>query len=112
MDITVKGVRIKLTEEQVKQIAIEEERRNKECKSFTSCLKYFGFKKVCTKGWLNPNQNCWNNEDKGWWAEIHDYGGFKEVWIVGKDLKEVSSFPGGYTYSSPEEIIEELIQHD
>jgi len=79
----------------------------KEFKTFTSVLKYCGFKKMDTKGWLNPSSVCYENKEKGWFADILDRGAYKEVWMVGNGLKS-GSFPGGWIYGNPNNIFEEL----
>jgi hypothetical protein len=58
MEAIVKGVRITLTPEQKKQIEAHQDKQNQECSTFTKTLKHFGFKKMSTKGWENPDANC------------------------------------------------------
>lgn len=71
-------------------------------KTFTEVLKSHGFKKF--------DKNSFNNEPKGWYAEILTSGKSEYVWMVGKGLKSISSFPGGYTYWNPELVNEELVK--
>lgn len=56
-----------------------------------------------TKGWIDPKQNCWQNKEKEWFADILDHNNFYDVWLAGKGLPS-SSFPGGKIYHSVEEI--------
>lgn len=70
MKIIVQGISIELTKSQVDYIEKEKAKQLKECTTFIKTLKSFGFKKMSTKGWANPNSNCW--ETKDWFIEIFD----------------------------------------
>ncbi|MBE8712510.1 hypothetical protein [Sphingobacterium hungaricum] len=103
MKIKVDGVTIELTKEQIEETKRE---RFENLKSLEDVLFQFGFKKVVPKE--NPNQTYYTNEEKGWHAEKVDYDG---VWMVGGELQDDGSFPGGHVYWEKEELFEELIKH-
>ncbi len=100
MKVSVKGVTIELTSDQINHVESEIAKREKELNSFVKVLKHFGFNKVNTRGWQNPDQSCWSNDQHGWFVEIIDYGSFKTCVFHGKPLDEGS--PWGKEYNSPE----------
>lgn len=106
---TVEGVVIELTKEQVALIEETKAKRDAECKSFVSVLKHFGFTKVRTKGWKQPDRICYENKQHGWSAEIFSNCNIFSCWMAGPGLRNVG-FPGGYMYGSPEEVKDALLQ--
>lgn len=107
MHAFIQGIRIELTADQIKLVEKEKRRRELCRHSFERMLKRFGFEKVDTSGWENPNQNCWQHIYYNWFVEIYDRNGWSDAWMVGTGLKD-DGFPGGWCYSDPEEIEKEL----
>lgn len=109
MNIIVEGVSIELTESQVSLLKKEKAKRAKRAYSgFAKTLKHFGFihkKDVNTE---NEPIEWYEHPKHGWRAEILDRGNWKEVWLVGKCLKD-SGFPGGHIYSNSKELAEEIL---
>ncbi|NQD71643.1 hypothetical protein HP439_13015 [Sphingobacterium shayense] len=104
MKVIVQGVSIELTKEQVEHFENEKAKQLKECSTFTKTLKHFGFNKINTKSWPNPNENAYSHYQYGWYAEIQDYGTYKACFLTGKGLKSIEGFPGGYVHDSPESV--------
>ena len=103
----VQGIRIELTPDQIKVIEKEKRRRERCRDSFVKTLKRFGFKKIDTSDWVNPNQDCYEHPHYEWFAEIYDRGGWNDVFMAGQGLKD-GGFPGGWVYGDPEQIEKEL----
>ena len=103
MEIFVKGVKIKLTKEQIDLIEQNDAKIEKCRNSFVKMLKHFHFEQ-----WKD-DKDYFSNPTTGWVAEILDRGNYKEVWMIGDGLK-TSSFPGGWIYSSPEQIEMEILR--
>lgn len=106
MEAIEKGVRITLTPEQIKQIKAHQANQNKECSTFTKTLKSFGFKKMSTKGWENPNANCWITDN--WIVEIFNSGNHNEYCSVAGSRIDLSSSGWPITTWSPKELVEVL----
>ena len=104
MKIIVQGVSIEITKEQIEQIDQEKAKQIRELKSFERILKHFGFEKINTRSWPNPNEKAYSHYQYGWYAEIQDYGPYKACFLTGKGLRSTDSFPGGYVYDSPESM--------
>lgn len=102
--IYIKGVNIKLTTEQKRQIGDQLKKRDACKNSFKRTLEHHGFKAY-------PElKNCFQHIYFNWWAEITVHDRYTEVWIVGPGLK-CAGFPGGWTYGTPEEITEEITKY-
>jgi len=106
MEAIVEGVRITLTPEQVMQIEAYHAKQKQECSTFNKTLKSFGFKKMSTKGWENPNANCWTTEN--WIVEIFNSGNHNEYCSVAGSGVDLSSSGWPITISSPQELVEIL----
>lgn len=106
MEVIVKGVKITLTAEQIKQIEAHHAKQIIECSTFTKTLKHFGFKKMSTKGWENPNANCW--ESKHWFVEIFNNDTLNEYCSVAGVGVELSSSGCPLIVNSPQELVEKL----
>lgn len=81
--------------------------------NFIPVLKKYGFRKCNTKNndfWPDPDIVAYENVPYNWFAEILDYGGWKEVWLVGEGLKDCGRFPGGCNYVSPDELEQAIIE--
>lgn len=103
MKIIIEGVEITLNASQVWEINKERKKRERCRNSFVRMLKHFGFKKY-------PEcPNCYEHPIYEWWAEIHNYGNYDSVWMVGKGLRD-GGFSGGYTYDEPELIEREILK--
>ena len=110
MKVTIQGVSIELTKEQIALIHEEKTKQEKECKSFEQILKHFGFKKIDTKSWPVPNEMAYSHYELGWYAEIQDYRTGAACFLVGKGLKSSNGFPGGHIYESPESVAKSIIE--
>jgi hypothetical protein len=100
----IRGVRIELTPEQIKKIK-QAENKLKRCRSsFEKMLRHLGFKQISD---LPPGH--FEHKQQDWYAEIYNRGCYNDVWMVGNGLKS-SGFPGGWNYSSPQEIEEEILK--
>lgn len=108
MKITVQGITIELTKEQIAEIEKGKAAQELECKSFERILKHFGFTKMSTKGWANPKEICYEHKTNGWYAEILDHGRWKNCFLVGQCLPHQSSLPGGQLYDTPEDVAKAL----
>jgi hypothetical protein len=106
MEAIVKGVKITLTAEQIKQIEAHQSKQKQECSTFTKTLKHFGFRKMSTKGWANPDANCWTTEH--WIVEIFNSGNHNEYCSVAGSGVDLSSSGWPITISSPQELVEIL----
>jgi hypothetical protein len=109
MDVFVEGIRISLTESQISIVEAEKRKREKCLNSFINILIHFGFKETIGKG--TPSSVRWfENKRYNWYAEltIHNEN-WQSVWMVGKGLKQMSLFPGGWIYESPKEIENEIL---
>ena len=106
MEAIVKGVSIILTDNQIKQIEDHQAKQKQECTTFTKTLKCFGFKKMSTKGWANPDANCW--QAKHWFVEIFNSGTLNEYCAVVGTGVELSSSGWPLTTYSHEELREIL----
>ena len=73
--------------------------KQREIKAFASVLRKYGFKK--------SSPTIFDNEKRGWHADIMDMHNYVEVWLVGKGLK-CGGFPGGWCYGDPQAIANEL----
>lgn len=111
MEVRIKGVLIKLTDEQVKKIEKEERARERCRKSFEKMLLRFGFKKIDTSDWEDKNAMAYEHVYYNWFAKINKNfsGDISDVFMAGEGLKNVG-FPGGYNYESPKEIEIELVK--
>lgn|SRR5690606_24524827 len=106
MEAIVEGVRITLTPEQVMQIEAYHAKQKQECSTFTKTLKHFGFKKMSTKGWENPDANCY--QTKNWFAQIYDSKTLNATcFIVGEGI-DLDSSGWPLVVDSPEELVEIL----
>lgn len=102
--VYVRGVRVPLTAQQIKAVEKELSARLRGVQSFASVLKSFGFKPLeNTVG----NYPGFTHAGYGWYAEVADHGCFQDCWLVGQGLKH-GSFPGGWTYGTPEEVREAI----
>lgn len=108
MKVTVKGVTIDLTPAQIAYIEKTIIKRDKELKTFENVLKHFGFRKLNTKGWVNPDQNCYTQNTHGWFVEILDYGKWKSCLVHGTGLDH--GHPFGKHYDSPESLCEAIVK--
>ncbi|AIM37361.1 hypothetical protein KO02_12155 [Sphingobacterium sp. ML3W] len=108
MKITIEGVTIELTKEQILEIEKGKALQELECKSFERILKHFGFTKMSTKGWLDSDKKCYKHESNGWFAEILDHRTWKCCFMAGRGLPHQKTPPGGYLYESPESIAKVL----
>src|SRR5690606_36159496 len=106
MEAIVKGVKITLTAEQIKQIEAHQSKQKQKCSTFTKTLKHCGFRKMPTKGWASPNANCY--QTKNWFAQIYDSKNLNATcFIVGEGIDlDSSGWPLGV--DSPEELVEIL----
>jgi hypothetical protein len=105
MEATVKGVRITLTNDQIKIIEDHHSKQKQECTTFTKTLKSFGFKKMSTKGWANPDANAWIS--RNWFAEIHKERTYTICQISGSGIPlDKSGYP--LQVETPEELCEVL----
>lgn len=107
MKIKVDGVSITLTKRQVSQIERVKKERLAEMNSFKNALFKSGFKKI-NMNIHGQYEECYANDEKGWYAEIIDGN---RVWMVGAFLQQSYGFPGGWTYDTVEELRTELIRH-
>lgn len=98
--ISVDGVYISLTPDQLAEIEKIKAKRRRECNSFTKVLLHFGFKKS------KDVKGGFVHETFDWWAQIDDYTNFKMVFMVGNGLR--SGCHGGSNYGEPREIEEEI----
>lgn len=106
MEAIVKGVKITLTAEQIKQIEAHQAKQKHECSTFTKTLRHFGFKKMSTKGWENPDANCY--QTKNWFAQIYESKTLNEsCFIVGEGI-DLDSSGWPLVVDSPEELTEIL----
>jgi len=96
----VEGVRIELTKEQIAKVEKRRKQVQKSWLSFQNVLRHFGFRQ------LKDQKGCYSKG--GWYAEIIDRGVWHDVWMVGSGLKDSHLFPGGWIYSEPRELNEEL----
>jgi hypothetical protein len=103
MEVYVKGVKVKLTEDQLAGVEKELRRRARYRNSFSKILKYFGFTKVDTSDWCNKKALAFEHETMGWFAEVIDNGACSDLWMVGNGLPS-SGFPGGHVYGHPSEV--------
>lgn len=101
MKVTIEGVLIQLTPEQIKQIEDHKRMLSNELKTFSSVLKHFGFKRI--------GIGCFQNEQRGWYAEINKSGNSYYAWMTGNGLKDSGAFPGGWAYHEVSELQAELI---
>lgn len=68
---------------------------------FIKTLKELGFKK------MNRSSISYEHGERHeWYAEMLD----DRVWITGKGLKEMQSYPGGWVYSDPKELKEDVLK--
>ena len=78
--------------------------------TFTQALYKAGFKKMAK--YRNDITSFCNGTDPGnsRYAEIINYEGWSEVWIVGKDIRHIGtlSYPGGRTFQNAKELNEYL----
>ena len=98
MEVFVKGIKVTLTDEQTAFVKKELARIRKTKSGFRKVLESYGFKNT-KEGFIHPEQN--------WYADIQYAGKFSQVWMVGDGLR-CNGFPGGSSYSEPEEIASEL----
>lgn len=107
MKVLVEGVWVKLTDEQIKYVEQEKDRREKEeariASSFLKVLHHFGFKRV------SDVPGCYSQDFHNWFAEIikPSTGADPYVWIVGNGIRD-SAFPGGWIYWDPQVLFREL----
>lgn len=73
----------------------------KQRSQFVKVLKRYGFNKLL-------GHDAYNNDSKGWFAEIIYRGNYCDVWMTGMGLKSITGYPGGWIYSSAEELEKEL----
>lgn len=119
MFVIVEGVAIKLLPQQLALIYKAREKAKKkenrlfrirhkehiaERKAFMDVLKKYGFKKINTKDWADKTAVAYIHEGNDWYAELLHRGGYSDVWMVGKGLKQASGFPGGWLYEEPAQI--------
>lgn len=105
MTVFIKGVRIKLNDKQIAEVDKELKSRERCRISFVKMLRKFGFR--------NEDKafpNSFGNKTFDWYAEIIDRGNYSDVWMVGKELKSSGGFPGGWIYSEPKEIEDEIVR--
>jgi hypothetical protein len=103
------GVEIQLTPEQIKVVTAAKEKHEKAVDGgFIKVLKSYGFEKMSSKGWANPDSVCFQHPTHGWFAEIIDHGLWQNVWMVGTGLRNSQLFPGGWSYDEPQVLHEEL----
>lgn len=100
MKVKIEGVMITLTESQISAIEKYKKLKLRSFKSFVKVLRFFRFKQD------KEANNCFSRP--GIHAEIIDYDGWHEVWMVGEGVKNSKLFPGGWQYSEPKELGEEL----
>lgn len=105
--VFIEGVKIELTGSQVFSIEKELRARIKNNGKFETMLRRFGFTKIYSSEWQNPNQNCWENKKYDWFAEIIQHDRWSEIFMAGQKLKNVG-FPGGYNYGEVGEATEAL----
>ena len=107
MKITVDGVTIELTPNQVALIEKAKAERAAVCKSFATVLKYFGFRKVSNNG--DKDRECYAHPVHMWYAEvIHQSGTYYYCWLAGKGLP-TGGYPGGKVYDTPEAVRDALV---
>lgn len=120
MFVIVEGVAIKLLPQQLALIyKVREKARKKENrlsrirdkehmaerKQLIDVLKKYGFKKISTKDFKDKTTVvAFMHEANDWYAELLHRGGYSDVWMVGKGLKQANGFPGGWLYEEPEQI--------
>jgi len=98
--VYVDGVKVKLTPEQLKEVANEKVKLAKELNTFHKVLIHYGFKKLTGKNL----EKCYQNDEHGWFAEISAHNPcWVDVWAVGK-LLPCDGFLGGRVYGTIEEL--------
>lgn len=100
MKVKIEGVMITLTDNQILEIQRYRKRMERSARSFEKVLKFFKFKQD------KEFTNTFSRE--GLYAEIIDRGNYHDVWMVGEGVKESHLFPGGWIYSEPHQLSEEL----
>lgn len=78
--------------------------------NFITVLKKYGFKKCNTTEWPDPSIVAYENTAYNWFAEIVDYVGWKEVWLVGHGLKDCGRFPFGFNYANTDDLEQAIIE--
>lgn len=112
MKVLVENTWITLTQQQINAIDKTKRELEKSVKSFESVLKFFGLKKVNTSDWEN-NANClwYQHPDRNWCAEIIKHNThWIEVFAAGYGLKHDTVPPGGWIYSTPEELKDAFLE--
>lgn len=106
MEIFVKGVKIKLTDEQMKLIKDSIADREKSCSTFYAVFKEFRFQKLNTKDWEDPSQICYFQKKYGWVATMVIDPSFISCVVNGHILDRGN--PWGKVYESPMELVEAI----
>jgi hypothetical protein len=100
MIVNINGCEIQLTEDQIQKIENHKRKLERASNSFHGTLILFGFRRIKgEKAYSHPN---------GWYAEVTVHNeNWIDLWMVGNGLK-TSSFLGGWIYSEPNEVAQEL----
>lgn len=105
MRVFVKGVPIDLNDEQVKTINDKLKEIDDSCKTFESALKSYGFKKMSTLDWENPDQNCWSHVD-GWFANIVQHPKYNSCILYGDFINGAGKH--GMHFDEVEDLLEAI----
>ena len=75
---------------------------------FEAILQDAGFIKIRTH---EDGDTAWEYRKMGWYADVLGYLWGCEVWMIGPGLKDNPGYPGGWRYSYPEGLREELSKY-
>jgi hypothetical protein len=75
---------------------------------FNKVLISNGFKRLNIPELDNQGVIAYQHDMRGWYAEALDRGRYYDLWLVGHGLKQSSTYPGGWIYSEPKELADEL----